>query len=80
MIICLLMTLLSWKFDIIPQDILEKPMIPYPFLTSFKFVAIVSFPFVFLCGMVFTFDVIVLVIALMIKNDVKLSRSNSFTG
>ena len=68
-LICLILTFLAWTLAVIPPETEKLPMAPFFFLTSHKFVTMIAIPYLFVLGVVFTCDFIVLVIAIYRKRD-----------
>lgn len=59
------LTLLAWILEVIPESFVDLPMAPFFILTDHKFVVMLAIPYLFILGVVFSSDMIALLIALM---------------
>ena len=75
-LICIILTIFAWSIEIIPPQMEKLPMAPFFFLTSHKFVTMIAIPYLFVLGIVFTCDFIVLVIAICRKRDMASPKSS----
>ena len=72
------MTVLAWAIDIIPSKVQDLPMAPYFLMTTYRFVIFTSVPFLIVFVIVFSSDVIVLIIAMhRRKRHIKRSPKSS---
>ena len=72
------MTVLAWAIDIIPSKVQDLPMAPYILMTTYRFVIFTSVPFLIVFVIVFSCDVIVLIIAMQRrKRHIKRSPKSS---
>ena len=72
------MTVLAWAIDIIPSKVQNLPMAPYFLMTTYRFVIFTSVPFLIVFVIVFSSDVIVLIIAMhRRKRHIKRSPKSS---
>ena len=72
------MTVLAWAIDIIPSEVQDLPMAPYFLMTTYRFVLFTSVPFLIVFVIVFSCDVIVLIIAMQRrKRHIKRSPKSS---
>ena len=71
MTICVILTGLAWFIEIIPKGIYDSPMGSFYYITTYKFIILLSVPFLFLCGVVCTCDFLVLVVALNRRHRLK---------
>ena len=72
------MTVLAWAIDIIPSEVQDLPMAPYFLMTTYRFVIFTSVPFLIVFVIVFSCDVIVLIIAMQRrKRHIKRSPKSS---
>ena len=72
------MTVLAWAIDIIPSKVQDLPMAPYFLMTTYRFVIFTSVPFLIVFVIVFSCDVIVLIIAMQRrKRHIKRSPKSS---
>ena len=72
------MTVLAWAIDIIPTKVQDLPMAPYFLMTTYRFVIFTSVPFLIVFVIVFSSDVIVLIIAMhRRKRHIKRSPKSS---
>ena len=76
-LICLILTFLAWTLAVIPPETEKLPMAPFFFLTSHKFVMMIAIPYLFVLGVVFTCDFIVLVIAIYRKRDMTSPKTST---
>ena len=69
-VISAMLTLVAWAIEIIPTTP-DKSMDYAPFfiLTNHRFVIMISIPYLFVLGVVFTCDMIALLIAIVRKNQ-----------
>ena len=82
MIFSSVMATLAWGIDVVPPEVNAKPMHSLYILISSKFVLMLSIPFLFVAGMVFTLDLIVLIIAMNRKRQMSspVTTSVAFGG
>ena len=72
------MTVLAWAIEIIPSEVQNLRMAPYYLMTTYRFVIFTSVPFLIIFVIVFTCDVIVLIIAMQRrKRHIKRSPKSS---
>ena len=74
------LTFLTWIIEIIPRDENDKTLEFAPFfvMADHRFVMMISFPYLFVLGIVFTCDCIALLIAIMRRK--RLSESPNLTN
>ena len=80
-IISAILTLMAWAIEIIPLEANE--FAPFFTLTNQKFVLMISFPYLFVLGIVFGCDMIALLVAIAKKTQLNCSEkfdSDSKTG
>ena len=78
-VIACFLTFISWTIGIIPTDENDKTLEFAPFfvMADYRFVMMISFPYLFVLGIVFTCDCIALLIAIMRRK--RLSDSPNLT-
>ena len=74
--VCIILTTFAWSIEVIPPQMRELPMAPFFFLTSHKFVTMIAIPYLFVLGIVFTCDFIVLIIAICRKRDMSSPKTS----
>ena len=75
-IISAILTLIAWAIEIIPMEVNE--FAPFFALTNRRFVLMISFPYLFVLGIVFGCDMIALLVAILKKNQMNSSaKTNS---
>ena len=83
------LTFITWTLEIIPKDQNDETLEYAPFfvLADHRFVMMISFPYLFVLGVVFTCDCTALLVAIMrkkrlnlAKNQVTLTLSTSKSG
>ena len=74
--VCIILTAFAWSIEVIPPEMQNLPMAPFFFLTSHKFVFMIAIPYLFVLGIVFTCDFIVLVIAICRKRDMSSPKTS----
>ena len=80
-IISAILTLMAWTIEIIPME--ANGFAPFFTLTNQKFVLMISFPYLFVLGIVFGCDMIALLVAIAKKTQLNCSEkfdSDSKTG
>ena len=73
-IISAILTLMAWTIEIIPMEANE--FAPFFTLTNQKFVLMISFPYLFVLGIVFGCDMIALLVAIAKKTQLNCSEKS----
>ena len=75
--IAITLTLIAWTLQIVPlENGTSAAYAPFFMLTNFKFVAMISIPYLFMLGIAVTCDVIALTIAVMRKKKLMTPKTS----